>query len=206
MVMKRRLTVGILLISATLIVFAFIAIQFFDGGYSAIANSRRLARLFEDLGVLELPHNADPIVIRLQDIHGNPVSLSDFRGKIVFLNFWTTWCPTCLTEMPSMEKLHQKFKNKDFAMVTVNIRESTAKVAQFFKKFKLTFVALLDSTGEVAIGLKIRSIPTTFIIDKGGRAVGFIMGPREWDGKQAVALFEYLTERNAATTKQILIQ
>ena len=204
--MKKRLTIGILLISVTLIVSAFIAIQMFDADHSANAESRKLERLFEDLGVLEFPQNTEPVEIRLKDIHGNPVSLSDFRGKIVFLNFWTTWCPTCLTEMPSMEKLHQKFKDKDFAMVTVNIQESSAKVAQFFNKLELTFAALLDTTGEVAFGLSIRSIPTTFILDKDGRTMGIIMGPREWDGKKAVALFEYLTDKYAATSKQVSVQ
>ena len=187
----------------TLIFFAFIAIQVFDADHSAKADSRKLERLFEDLGVLKFPQNTDPIEIRLNDINGDLVSLSDFRGKIVFLNFWTTWCPTCLIEMPSMEKLHQKFKNKAFSMVTINIQESAAQVEEFFKKFKLTFKALLDTTGEVAMGFSIRSIPTTFILDKNGRTIGIVMGPREWDSKKAVALFEHLIHKNEATSRQI---
>jgi hypothetical protein len=91
-------------------------------------------------------------------------------------------------------------------MVTVNIQESSAQVEKFFKKFKLTFTALLDTTGEVALGLNIRSIPTTFILDTGGRTIGIIMGPREWDGKKAVALFEHLTDKDAATSTPISAQ
>jgi thiol-disulfide isomerase/thioredoxin len=187
---------------------AFAAMHVFNAGPVAAAKSegRRLERLFEDMGVIKLPQNTDPVEIRLKDVNGNLVRLSDFRGRIVFLNFWTTWCPTCLIEMPSMEKLHQKFKGKDFAMVTVNIQESSAQVEKFFKKFKLTFTALLDTTGEVALGLNIRSIPTTFILDTGGRTIGIIMGPREWDGKKAVALFEHLTDKDAATSTPISAQ
>jgi len=201
--MKKYLTIRLLLISITLFFFAFIAIQVFDADHSAKADSRKLERLYEDMGVLKLPQNTDPIEIRLKDINGNLVSLSDFRGRIVFLNFWTTWCPTCLIEMPSMEKLHQKFKDKDFAMATVNIQESDSQVKKFFKKFKLTFTALLDTTGEVATGFSIRAIPTTFILDKSGRTIGTIMGPREWDSKKAVALFEHLVNKYEATSTQI---
>ena len=194
--MKKHLTVKLFIISMTLIFFAFIAMYVLDADpvADATSDSRKLERLFEDMGVDRLPQNTDPVEIRLKDINGNLVSLSDFRGRIVFLNFWTTWCPTCLIEMPSMEKLHQKLKDKEFTMVTVNIQESSAQVEKFFKKFKLTFTALLDTTGEVAIGLSIRSIPTTFILDKSGRTIGTIMGPREWDGKKAVALFEHLID------------
>jgi thiol-disulfide isomerase/thioredoxin len=206
--MKKHLTVKILLISMTLIFFAFIAMHVFDADPVAdsTSDSRKLERLFEDMGVDKLPQDTDPVEIRLQDINGNLVSLSDFRGRIVFLNFWTTWCPTCLIEMPSMEKLHQKFKDKDFAMVTVNIQESSDQVEKFFKKFKLTFTALLDTTGEVAIGFSIRSIPTTFILDKSGRTIGTILGPREWDSKIAVALFEHLIDKYEATSAPISAQ
>ena len=194
--MKKLLTIRILLISMTLIFFAFLAIQVFDADplAGAASESRKLERLYEDMGVLKLPRT-DPVDIRLKDINGNLISLSDFRGRIVFLNFWTTWCPACLVEMPSMEKLHQKFKGKDFAMVTVNIQESDSQIKKFFKKFNLTFTALLDTTGEVTTGFSIRAIPTTFILDKSGRTIGTIMGPREWDSKKAVALFEHLIHK-----------
>ena len=201
--MKKHLPVKILLISITPIFIAFVAIQVFDAGHWAKADTPKLERLFEDMGVLKLPQNTDPVEIRLQDINGNLVSLSDFRGRIVFLNFWTTWCPTCLIEMPSMEKLHRKFKDQDFAMVTVNIQESSDQVEKFFKKFKLTFTALLDTTGEVAIGFSIRSIPTTFILDKSGRIIGTIMGPREWDDRKAVSLFEHLINKYESTSTQM---
>jgi len=203
--MRKHLTIRILLIFIILILFAFIAMHVFDADPLAKAKSesRKLEQLYEDMGVLKLPRRTDPIEIRLKDLNGNLVSLSDFRGRIVFLNFWTTWCPTCRIEMPSMEKLHQKFKGNDFAMVTVNIQESASQVKKFFKMFNLTFTALLDTTGEVATGFSIRSIPTTFILNKSGRIIGTILGPREWDSKKAVALFEHLTEKYAATATLI---
>jgi len=200
--MKKHGIIKILLVFIILIWFAFIAMHALDA--DSLANeksdSRKLEQLFDDMGVLKLSLSHDPIDIRLKDLNGQHVSLSDFRGKIVFLNFWTTWCPTCRIEMPSMEKLHQKLKNKDFAMVTINIQESVSQVKKFFKEFKLTFTALLDTTGEVATGFNIRAIPTTFIMDKNGKIIGSIMGPREWDSKKSVALFEHLADKYTATS------
>ncbi len=162
--------------------------------YVAIAGSpeQELERLFGEMGVLKMPHANRPLEIQLKDITGNKVSLSDFRGKIVFLNFWATWCPTCVVEMPAMEKLHRRFKDQNFAMIAVNLQESEAQVKSFFEKFKLSFTALLDSSGEVASGLAVSALPTTFVLDKKGRILGLALGPREWDHQASTELFEFL--------------
>jgi thiol-disulfide isomerase/thioredoxin len=203
--MKKYLTIKpwfLLLLALTFSGFA--ALFFFNAESLAKTktDSQELDQLFGDMGVIKMVQ-ALPVEIRLKDLNGRPVSLSDFRGKIVFLNFWTTWCYACRIEMPDMEKLHQKFKNKDFAMVSINLQESASQVKQFFKDFKLTFTALLDSNGEVGAHFMITSIPTTFILDKEGIIIGKVMGPREWDGKKAFALFEHLTNRSVATTSSM---
>ena len=170
------------------------ALFFFKTELSAKTDSGEMYRMFSIMGVIKILPTEDPVVINLKDMNGKNVSLSDFKGKIVFLNFWTTWCPTCRIEMPSMEKLHQKLKNKDFAMVTINLQESASQVKGFFKKFKLSFTALLDTTGEVGASFGIRAIPTTYILDKTGRIIGQVYGSREWDSKDAIALFENLID------------
>ncbi|MBW2336978.1 MAG: TlpA family protein disulfide reductase [Deltaproteobacteria bacterium] len=186
-----------------LIFSGFAALLLFDVELLAKTDSRGMDRLFGIVGVIKVPPAEDPVRINLKDMNGNNISLSDFKGKIVFLNFWTTWCPTCRIEMPSMEKLHQKLKNEDFAMVTINLQESASQVKAFFKEFKLTFTALLDSTGEVGASFGIRAIPTTYILDKTGRIIGLVSGPREWDSKAAIALFENLIDNDvvAATSE-----
>jgi thiol-disulfide isomerase/thioredoxin len=182
-----------------LIFFGFVALFFFNAESLAMTDSQELDQLFGEMGVIKMVQ-ALPVEIRLKDLNGKPVSLSDFRGKIVFLNFWTTWCYACRIEMPDMEKLHQKFKNTDFAMVTINLQESVSQVKQFFKDFKLTFTALLDSDGGVGALFMITAIPTTFILDKKGIIIGKVMGPREWDSKAAIALFENLIDNKIQTS------
>jgi len=195
-VMKKSTIVIILLASVLLISSGIIAIVALDGYPLAKTDSgsNNLDRLMADIGVSPHPFSNDPLEAKLLSTAGRSVDLDDFRGKIVFLNFWTTWCPTCITEMPSMEKLHQKLLGKNFAMVTVNIRESASQVKNFFEKYKLTFTALLDTTGEVSTDFGIRAIPTTFILDKSGQIIGRIAGPREWDSRKSVAMFENLAD------------
>ncbi len=142
-----------------------------------------------------MPHPTPPLEIQLGDLLGNIVRLSEFRGKIVFLNFWATWCPTCVVEMPSMEKLHHRFKDQDFAMIAVNLKESETQVKSFFEKLQLSFTALLDVNGEVASGLAVNALPTTFFLDKKGRIIGMALGPREWDNQASIELFEFLINR-----------
>jgi peroxiredoxin len=198
--MKKLFTIRAALFSAVSILLGLAVMQVFDAAPAAGSDSPELAQLFRDMLIIKIPPASDPIEIRLNDADGRPVSLYDFRGKIVFLNFWTTWCPTCRIEMPSMEKLHQKFKDGDFAMVTINLQEPASRVKEFFKEFKLTFTALLDTGGEVGTMFGINQIPTTYILDKKGRIIGKALGPREWDSRKSMALFEHLTNRQAPTS------
>lgn len=194
--MKTIRKTGFLLL--LLVVLGFVGLGFLHVDLFAKTENQELERLFSNMGVLQIPPDSDPLEIRLDDPSGRPIRLSEFRGKIVFVNFWTTWCLACVIEMPSMEKLHQKFKDKDFVMVAINLQESASRVKQFFKEHKLTFTTLLDTTGDVGAGLGIYSIPTTFILDKSGRIIGKALGPREWEGKKSIALFEYLTDSDVA--------
>ena len=152
-------------------------------------------KLFRDMSISYIPHIPPPRDFKLSDLNGNMVSLSDFKGKIVFLNFWTTWCPECRYEMPLMQTLYTHFKDKDFAMIAVNMNEPAFVVKRFFKKNKLTFTALLDSINELAAPFGIRGIPTTYIIDRNGGLIGKAIGSRRWDSKASLSLFEHLISR-----------
>jgi peroxiredoxin len=171
---------------------------------TANAVSNKTDRLFRDMGIIRVPRIAPPVEISLLDIQGKKVTLSDFKGKIVFLNFWTTWCPECRIEMPLMEKLHKRLKDKDFAMVAVNLKEPAIRVKNFFSEHQLTFTALLDSKGKIGARFGVRAVPTTFILDKEGGIIGKVFGSRKWNSQKSIALFEHLinnTIRNANVDK-----
>jgi len=126
-------------------------------------------------------------------LDGKMVSLTDYRGKVVFLNIWATWCPPCREEMPSMEKLYKELKDEDFEILAVSIDASGAKaVAPFMKEYKLSFPALLDPEGKIQRLYWTTGIPESFIIDKKGIIVKKIIGARDWASPESVRFFRNL--------------
>ncbi|MDF1590170.1 MAG: TlpA disulfide reductase family protein [Desulfobacterales bacterium] len=164
-----------------------------DGPFASGTPSGKTDKLLRDMGFQQYPFPESTDDIILNDFIGKEIQLSEFRGKVVFLNFWATWCPDCRTEMPSMEKLHTRFKSKSFAMVTINLKEPAERVKKFFDSYKLTFIGLLDPNGKITTKMAIRALPTTLIIDKNGKILGMALGSRPWNGKKSIALFKHLT-------------
>lgn len=108
---------------------------------------------------------------------GKTLSLSDFKGKNVYLNFWATWCPPCKLEMPEIEKLYKETKDSDLVILTVNLGEDKNTVTNFIKNKNYNFITLLDSNQKVADLYNVVSIPTSYFIDKNGNLVSGIKGP-----------------------------
>ena len=153
-------------------------------------------QLFQDMGVLKIPRTASPTGTELSDVAGKKVSLSEYKGNIVFVNFWTTWCGGCREEMPSMERLHNRLKDKEFVMVAIDVKQPASWVTTFFEKHKLSFTPLLDLKGKTSDTFGVRALPTTFILDRDGHIIGKAFGPRAWDSSASVALFEALIKKN----------
>lgn len=128
----------------------------------------------------------------LEDLSGKRISLRSLRGKVVFLNFWATWCVPCRQEMPSMEKLHRELVGQGLEVVAVNFRESKTEVSKFFDELGLTFTALLDQDGKVFEEYGAWSLPLSYFINRRGEFVGKAIGYRKWDGPEGKAFFQQL--------------
>jgi phosphatidylglycerol---prolipoprotein diacylglyceryl transferase len=116
-----------------------------------------------------------------QDLAGQAVRLSGFRGKVVFLNLWTTWCPPCREEMPGMADLAKRMAGEDFVMLAVSEDDGGAAVVKpFVQELKLDFPVLVDPSGDVGRRYGVSGYPETFIIDREGRQVARFIGPRNW--------------------------
>jgi peroxiredoxin len=129
-------------------------------------------------------------------LDGKMVRLSDYKGKVVLVNIWATWCPPCVDEMPSMEKLYQKLKGENFEILAVSIDEPGLKaVAPFMKKSNLTFPALIDSEGTIKAVYEITGVPESFIIDQQGILIKKIVGPVDWATPKIFRFFSDLIQK-----------
>lgn len=107
----------------------------------------------------------------LQDLNGKARSLQEFRGKVVLLNFTTTWCPYCKKDIPNLKKLHAALKGKGFELVSIYVNESPKRVAVFAEKYALPYTILVDSEAAVARNYGVRGVPMKVVVDRKG-AVG----------------------------------
>lgn len=128
----------------------------------------------------------------LSGLDGSNFTLSDLQGKVVFLNFWASWCGPCRAEMPSMELLYGQLPKDSFEMVAVNVNEPKDTVEAFIEENSYTYPVVLDETGEVSALYQVQGIPTTWIIDPEGMVLGRLVGTTEWDTPEKVEIFEYL--------------
>ncbi len=133
--------------------------------------------------------------LRFVDGEGRPLTLADFRGKVILLNIWATWCIPCLREMPTLDRLQAKLGGPRFEVVVLSIDIGGIPVVEkFYRALKLDSLGIyVDKTLRVKRDLGIVGIPTTLLIDRQGREIGRLAGPAEWDSKEAIkAIRRYL--------------
>jgi thiol-disulfide isomerase/thioredoxin len=128
----------------------------------------------------------------LPDLHGQTRNLEEFRGKVLLVNFWASWCSPCLREMPSIQRLADQMRGRPFAVIAVNVEESRFRAMRTVQQMKLGFPVLLDAEGTAFRAWGGNVLPTTYLLDKEGviRYVG--RGPVEWDSSEPVAIIEAL--------------
>lgn len=142
---------------------------------------------------------AKPVVapnFKLEDMDENEYDFSEYRGQVVLLNFWATWCPPCKREMPSMERLYQNHQNDNFTVVAINQMENDDQIFNFTGELDTepTFNILLDKDSKVSLAYDVRGLPTTYLIDKKGRIRYRAIGGREFDHPEVEKIIRGLME------------
>jgi len=121
------------------------------------------------------------------DLSGKTQQLSRYRGQVVLVNFWATWCPPCRAEMPSLWRLKQKLKDKPFQVVTVNMGENRETIAAFLPgQMQQDFIVLRDSDAASLERWRVTALPATYLIDRQGRIAYSVLGAVEWDQAASV--------------------
>lgn len=145
-----------------------------------------------------LPKAAEDFV--LPDIHGQVVRLSQLKGKVVFLNVWTTWCPPCRQEMPTMQTLYRQLQGEDFTVLAVSQDVDGHKtVVSYLSEGGYTFPVLLDVRGEVGRKYGVSGYPETFLIDRQGMIVHHHIGYNNWASPESVAAVRGLIQHGVWT-------
>ena len=154
--------------------------------------------LFQKIGARQIKDKKKAPAFSLVDLSGKKVELKQYKGKVVFLNFWATWCGPCKEEMPSMEALYRQFKEKGFVFLTISVDyEGLKPVKEFIEKHRYTFPVLLDPKCDTLDPFEVKSIPTTIIIDKNGRMRAKVVSGRDWKNSDVIQLLNILIQEKS---------
>ncbi len=150
--------------------------------------------------LLHYRENSPTPALELPDLAGKQHRLGDYQGRVVLVNFWASWCPPCLAEMPSMQRLVEAMAGRPFQILAVNTEETKSKVWKFKKLLNISFPTLLDSSGDVTRAWEVDVFPTSYLIDAGGRLQYVSYGALEWDNTAVVSVIETLMPDEGAGT------
>ena len=156
--------------------------------------------LFEKAGVVELKEGQPAPGFTLATLDGGRASLADHRDKLVILNFWATWCQPCTLEMPSLEALWRRYRDRGLIVLGVSVDRGAprALLEPYVRNLKLTFPILLDPDSKTSDRWRVTAIPATFLVRPGGDVAGMVTGAREWNSNEMRALVERLLPRAQA--------
>jgi len=145
-------------------------------------------------GLTRLPEPLLATDFALTDLDGNRHRLSDYRGRVVIINFWATWCPPCRAEMPSMQRAWEQIEKEGILMLGIDVGEDEETIFQFTADYPVEFPLLMDSDSSVTNQWPVIGLPTTVVVDPGGRIVYRAIGSREWDDPALLGLVRGLKE------------
>jgi thiol-disulfide isomerase/thioredoxin len=154
----------------------------------AIAGIVAIVAVAAGLLWLRRPADVEPLPdLAFEDLQGRPAKLSDFRGKVVVLNLWATWCAPCREEMPSLGRLQQAFAKEPVVVLALSVdRAGPARVESFLREVGVDNLAVYrDPQATATRSLKIPGLPATILVDRQGREAGRVLGIAQWDGPEA---------------------
>ncbi|HUX91204.1 MAG TPA: TlpA disulfide reductase family protein [Gallionellaceae bacterium] len=148
--------------------------------------SEQVSSVRPDIKLHGFAGNPLPFPIDLQDAHGKRFKLADYRGKITVVNFWATWCPPCVEEIPSLNRLREQMQDQPFELISINYAESPQKIREFLQRVSVQFPVLIDPNGKVSQQWNVIGFPSTFVIGKDGRIYYGVNAAIHWDTAEVI--------------------
>ncbi|MDO8480082.1 MAG: TlpA disulfide reductase family protein [Candidatus Rokubacteria bacterium] len=159
---------------------------------AASADQPALAPLLKTLDLRGYTSRTAPPQFSGSTLDARQLSMTEYRGTVIVLTFWASWCLECRVDMPALERLQREFSPRGFAIIAVNARENKETVRRYAKELGLTFPLVFDPDGKINALYGVIGLPTTFVVGRDGRAIAFAIGPRRWESAPARALIEAL--------------
>jgi peroxiredoxin len=176
---KKR--IGLLLVIVPVVLISIASVMAKDQPYAC----SQISSACDSFGVVKSQVERKAPSFCLKTLDGNQVVLNDLKGKYILLKFWATWCPSCLEELPMMEKLSEGRKDQLVILMAAIDGEKEKKVKRHIKKRKITLPVLLDPKAKTARAYGVNFIPVSFLINREGLIVGTVVGERDWGSPKA---------------------
>lgn len=146
-----------------------------------------------------VPYSGEAKDFSLTDYKGNQHRLEDYRGKVVLINFWASWCPPCIHEMPELQRLKQHFHDQPFEIVTINVGEKKYKVRKFSKLINLKLPVLLDTKSKTYNQWGVKTLPTSFLLDTDGNIIYKVRGNPGWAQQETRNIISDMIQQQEAS-------
>jgi peroxiredoxin len=147
-----------------------------------------------DLALRTIPDAPPAPPIRLTDVNGKSWRIEDYRGRVTVINFWATWCPPCVEEIPSLSRLQSAMQSTAFELVSIDFAETPEVIREFLERVHVDFPVLLDSDGSVGTAWKVIALPSTFVVDPAGRIRYGSNGALHWDSPEVIETLKALLD------------
>lgn len=192
--MKSPLGIAIFAMAAILVVgFLVVAVSALNKGDAGGLDSYAHGEMRRFTQIEDAPAQPDAAYV---DENGEVVRLSDYRGQVILVNFWATWCGPCVEEMPALDRLQADLGGEDFQVVTVSLDRSMDDVLEFFDRIELENLPIIHDTNLASFSqIRTPGLPTSVLYDRQGRELGRVTAPAEWDSDDAKALIRAAINR-----------
>ena len=155
---------------------------------------REAAKVSLDIKLRAFQGNPQPLPIQLKDVSGRTLKLEDYRGKVTVVNFWATWCPPCVEEIPSLNRLREEMQGEAFELISINFAETPKTVNEFMKRVNVEFPVLIDPSGKVSQQWNVIGFPSTFVIGKDGKIKYGVNAAIHWDAPEVIEALKALSK------------